>query len=683
VDNVQDIVIDTTRWVGDAFIPDLPDELQRVPGFRLKPGIEQIPTGWKPTPGEPNPFEDQTWRSDYFDWRQQLVEYRNWMWQRCETNEAEREAQKLLCFGDPAKGRKGCPKYFGAMYGWIQEPRQAGLRGSTWSPFVPYHYQLHQTDLFTSVIGLPFEEEIDIWEPKSRGLGVSWNRSKDDLWAWMSIPEARILLMSRNQSFVDSEGNVDALFEKILTMIRRMPEWMRPEGFHEKMPWRKTNYLHNEVNGAEIIGAPNTPDAGRAGRYLYGFVDEAAKIRNLAQLLGSLRGSMKKVFYTSTEDREVTSGKEWLEEWQATKRVFPAAVIEWNWHQNPTMDTAWERTVLQRAGSNQNGVKLEYFRDVFAGSGSYIYPLAKDIKEANHPYDSHKKVAIVIDPGQYDATAFTVSQPIITEGGQQGLHILFSWQGKLREVNWIAHMLTGIWPSQGDVCFGMEPTPEERLIGQFFYNVWINGFDAFWGMDPYGNASTAGHSFRNMLYEESRKLRMREYQRLQMQHMGQQYATNDFTTQLPRPDLDGIGCSTGLLQKFKTFHDRQTATYPLIPHMTIQEGVLSAAYARLCLMNNRLHVMSNEAVTEPKPVKDGFYHTTYTIEGTCIYLKHGFMDPAPKREAAYDSDQRRRRPGGRKSKRDARYDSPFVGVQVAARDTVGNRYPVAPDKVAW
>lgn len=675
-----DIVIDTARWFGDAFIPDLPADLQRVPGFRLKPEFTHIPDGFQPTPGEPNPYEDPAWRTEYFAWREELLRYRAWIWERCETDATEREVQKLLCFGDGkmnADGtlNAGCPKYFGAMFGWIQEPRAAGLRGSTWSPFVPYHYQLHQTDTFTRVINLPFEEEVDIWEPKSRGLGVSWNRSKDDLHTWLSRPEARILLISRNQVFVDSEGNVDSLFEKILTMIRRLPDWMRPAGFHEKMPWRKTNYLHNETNGAEIIGSPNTADAGRAGRYLYGFADEAAKMANLQRLLASLRGSMHKMFYASTEDREVTSGREWLEEWQAAKRHAPETVMEWNWHQNPTMDTRWERTKLERAGS-EGGVhkaKVEYFRDVFAGFDEYIYPEAKHIRDADHPYDPHKPLVVMTDPGKADDVAFTVGQTLVTEGGQQGFHFLFSYQANLQEVQWMAHIRTGIWPQIGDQCWGMEPTPEERQIGQFFYNCWLHNYEVQDYMDPYGDAALAGISYKRMIEEESAKLRQREIQRLTLEQMAQQYATNDFSGTWRPPTPHGIFASTGLLKKHKTHHEHRLAVRAYLPHITVQEGVMSAAWVRTCLSNARFRKQTTDAVTEPKPVHDQYSHINYCVGATMIYYRYGWTDPAPNLDPAPQG-----RPGGRKSRRQKHYDSRYAHGAPAAREYVGNRYPVAP-----
>lgn len=686
MDNLHspDITIDTARYFGDAFIPDLPPDMQRVPGFRLKPEYQAtgIPDGFRPTPGEDNPYEDPTWRTDYVDWRENaLLPYRQWMWDRCETNATERETQKRLCFGDgkigaDGKRNSGCAKYFGAMYGWIQEPRAAGLRGTTWQPFVPYHYQLHQTDRFREVIALPFEEEIDIWEPKSRGMGVSWNRSKDDLHTWMSVPEARILIMSRSQPFVDSEGSIDALMEKILVMIERMPEWMRPEGFTRQMPWKKINHLFNQTNGAEIVGSPNTPDAARAGRYLYGFVDEAAKIRNLLQLLGSLRGSMKKVFYTSTEDREVVSGREWLEEWQAAKRVYPATVTEWNWHQNPTMDPEWERTVLARATSidQRNQVKLEYFRDVFAGSDEYIYPDAKHIADADHPYDPLKPLIVTTDPGKEDDVAFLVGQTIVTEAGHQGFHVLFSYQAKLPEVKWMAHLRTGIWPIQGDQCWGMTPTLEEQKIGEFFYHCWLNGYEVQDYMDPYGDAALAGISYRTMLEQESARLRQREITRLTMQRMAQQYATNDFSGTWRAPSPLGIFAATGLLKKYKTHHERRNAGRNYLPHTTVQVGVMSAAWVRTCLTNHRMKKTAPDAVTEPKPVHDQYSHITSCYEFTMIYYLYGWTDPLPKPQD--DLPQGRLR--GRSARRSKAYGARSAHSAPAVREYVGSRYPVAP-----
>lgn len=150
-DSQLDIHIDTARFFGDAVIPLLPKELQVVPGFRLLPGA-RVPEGWAPTPGVQNPYEDTAWRIDYADWSREFLQHRHWVWNRGERNTTFGNEERVKCYGD-GKGNRGCPKYFGAMYGHIQEPRAAGSRtSSVWLPFIPYHFQLHQTDRFLWVI---------------------------------------------------------------------------------------------------------------------------------------------------------------------------------------------------------------------------------------------------------------------------------------------------------------------------------------------------------------------------------------------------------------------------------------------------------------------------------------------------------------------------------------------------
>ncbi len=679
-----DIQIDTARSVGDAFIPALPPRLQVVPGFRVLPGMS-IPHGWQPTPGEQNPYEDITWRSDYFSWQEQFLEFREWTWQQGSKDTRFANNERIRCFGD-GKKKQGCPKYFGAMYAHIQEPRAAGMRtSSVWLPFIPYHYQLHQTDNFLRIIGLDWEIEEDCWEPKSRGMGVSWNRSKDDLWVWLTIPYARALLMSRTQDFVDKPGNIDALFQKILEMHHLLPDYIKAPGFQDKPPFRVKNLIRNPHSKAEIIGTANTREAGRAGRYLYGFVDEAAKIEDLNGLLGSLRGSMKKTFYTSTEDREVVSGQEWLEEWQGTKRHQPMWVVEWNWHQNPTMDVEWERRVLKRATTDKqrHKVHLEYFRDVFAGFGKYIYPEASKLPDRDWPYDPAKPLTVCTDPGKEDDVAFTVGQTTVAEDGQRGFHVLFSYQRNLVEVEWMAHLRTGVWPGPEDRCWGIHPTPEEELIGAFFYQRWMNGDLVDDYMDPYGDAALAGYSYKNMLYDKSMQLRAREKQRLIGLEVARQAREStrdeDAENLIRKISVEGINARTGLLKKYKTHHQRRLATRVFLPYFTFQAGVPSAAWVRTCLSNSRFKEMGNDAVTEPKPVHDQYFHITSCIEFTMIYYYYGWTDPEPTFTAQANDgrkQKRNRRPtNGRQSKRQKR------SFEAPQQESIGNRYPVHPAEV--
>src|SRR5688500_15263000 len=95
-----EVDVDVNRWFPDAEIPFLkPYGLERVPGYRL----------------DANGDEDESWRIDWFDWRDGVSEVRERKHAKNETSQAHREREKILAYN--------CPHYFKAIYGWIAEPR--------------------------------------------------------------------------------------------------------------------------------------------------------------------------------------------------------------------------------------------------------------------------------------------------------------------------------------------------------------------------------------------------------------------------------------------------------------------------------------------------------------------------------------------------------------------------------
>lgn len=140
-------------------------------------------------------------------------------------------------------------------------------------PFCTYDYQ----DVVILQIKAHIERGQDLALEKSRDMGVSWMVILVYLWFWLDPKGgADFLLGSRIEDYVDKKGDMRTLFEKARYTYYRLPSWLRPKGFRQKV---HDNYmrLQNPESGASITGESNNANWSTGGRYLSTFCDEFAK----------------------------------------------------------------------------------------------------------------------------------------------------------------------------------------------------------------------------------------------------------------------------------------------------------------------------------------------------------------------------------------------------------------------
>jgi hypothetical protein len=221
--------IDTSIVWPSATIPALtPHGLGTVPGFRLKKG-KTIPTGWRPTPGEPNPYEDPRWRTEHKAWTRKLLEVRPGIHARGRKDAGFARVERALCAQDP--------NYFGAVYGWLFDPKP--MAGETMhKPFAKFAYQCHNTTAQQRIIALP--ERAWLWRPKSRQLGISWDDEHFDLWFYL-WGEGQAKLFSRSEKWVYNGSSTEAMMGKMLYVMKKIEEsspYLLPEGYSVERLWR-------------------------------------------------------------------------------------------------------------------------------------------------------------------------------------------------------------------------------------------------------------------------------------------------------------------------------------------------------------------------------------------------------------------------------------------------------------
>jgi hypothetical protein len=177
------------------------------------------------------------------------------------------------------------PAYFLAMWGYIFEPRhepENGIIGGD-KPWLPFEIQVEMLNWIDRSIqsGGPDRDGV---VSKCRDMGATWTFCKYLAHGWLFKYPFNALLLSRNKSLVDSKSD-DAMFSKIEFILRRLPQWMMPEGFSiSDKRWNSDLILLNPVTRAQIKGESTNSNAGRSGRYTLIVIDEAAFVPDLSHV---------------------------------------------------------------------------------------------------------------------------------------------------------------------------------------------------------------------------------------------------------------------------------------------------------------------------------------------------------------------------------------------------------------
>lgn len=179
---------------------------------------------------------------------------------RCVHDTEFREAIWEACRQDPA--------FFGVTFCWIFEPRPPRQLPLTW-----WMDQVDVLAWFKECL----ETDRDAAVEKTRGIGMSWTLAVFTLWVWLFHPEAKIGLMSKDETVIDGPDS-NFLLGKIVYMIEHLPAWARFD--HRGRPILKrnttTHILENLFNKATIQGFPPVESKIRGLRFTFFAYDEFA-----------------------------------------------------------------------------------------------------------------------------------------------------------------------------------------------------------------------------------------------------------------------------------------------------------------------------------------------------------------------------------------------------------------------
>lgn len=152
---------------------------------------------------------------------------------------------------------------------WVYEPRNAP-NNPVRVPVVPFPRQREFCEWLVDHFQRKKSDPVE----KSRDSGATWIASCFAVWLWLFHEDTSCGFGSRKEDLVDRAGDMQSIFEKIRSLIRNLPPYLKPEGLKEKVHFNHMRIVHPMHSGA-IVGEAGD-NIGRGGRTSIYFIDESA-----------------------------------------------------------------------------------------------------------------------------------------------------------------------------------------------------------------------------------------------------------------------------------------------------------------------------------------------------------------------------------------------------------------------
>ncbi len=206
----------------------------------------------------------------------------------------------------------------------------------------------------TPFILFPKQEEFVAWvterlEKKESGLvektrevGMSWMAIAWSTWAWKYKKNAKIGFGSRKASLVDTQGDLDSIFEKFRLVLRNIPTELLPFNFLVNKHTPEMRILNPE-NQNSITGEGGD-NIGRGGRNTLYFKDESAFYERADKIEAALSENTDVQIDISTPNGVGNPFH---------KKRFggQVSVFTFRWTDDPRKDQAWYDERVRKLGS--------------------------------------------------------------------------------------------------------------------------------------------------------------------------------------------------------------------------------------------------------------------------------------------------------------------------------------------
>lgn len=608
----------------------------------LPPALRVVPS-WLDHPEDPRSDE---WRQNWVDWAENLKDFRAWATQKAATDKHYRHGQLDACANDVA--------YFLAVYGWIFEPRDTDLGPPNWYPWALFPHQVIALRQCQQAWASKKPRSDVVWE-KSRDMGATWLAMGDCLHQWLFAPSFTAGVASYKEDAVD-DGTPDSMFFKLRGMLGVLeygespgvPTWMRPEGYIPMIHGRRLK-LNHPSKMCVIKGEATTMRTGTGFRNTRRINDEGAKHEMFAETLASLRATTNHMqslssAYTQygTDFQEYAASARAAED--ALDRGEPDTVLGPRYFRmehwmHPFHDAAW--LAAEEAGySSREAFAREVLIDYRAGNDKWIYAQeAEQVPRVNEGDDPDHGLLISMDPGKEDIFAIVFSN-VWGDPFRPRVRWVDSYETNRKPVEYFGHLLTGIPPQEGDVCFGHYGfgDKEERIMAWMLKD-WLNGRHVTIVMDPAGAQMTLASMSGPI------KVREKNFPALLDEFVF------DLRDRYHREHPDSPMPSSLNIQWKHLFSSNRydPRRVNLRAVLADSEVTNNAGGDRLveCWMNARYQERTREATSDPKHVHDDYYHVTAASEYLASHLKvrgnPALMDSSGRKQQRPRSAQRERK----------------------------------------
>ena len=252
--------------------------------------------------------------------------------------------------------------------------------GKKLSPYVPFHRWPKQVEFVDWLDARVKAQEEGLCE-KSRDTGATFLCCGYVLHEWLYTPGFKATFGSRKEEYVDKKGDSKSIFEKLRSMLYRMPQQLLPKGFKAN---RHDNYMlmTNPENGATISGEGGR-ELGRGDRVTVYIVDEAEYLEDAWGADKALSGTTDCVIWVSSVE-SMTS----LFAHKRFRVLRPRQITQLHWRDDPRKDAAWAQ-----AKKESKGIAVfasEFDIDYSASQEGVIIPGI----HVNAAIDAHLKLGI-------------------------------------------------------------------------------------------------------------------------------------------------------------------------------------------------------------------------------------------------------------------------------------------------
>ena len=269
-------------------------------------------------------------------------------------------------------------------------------KGSKWMPFVFFAKQLDFIDFLHE---LRQDGESGLCE-KARDMGITWEACAYSIWSWLFIPDDAIGWGSRKQELVDKIGDVSSIFEKLRSLVRRLPDIFQPKGLKSRDHLTFMKMLNPE-NGSTITGETGD-NIGRGGRTSMYFKDESAHYERPEKIEASLGDNTHVQVDISSVNglgnvfhRRRTAGIDW----QPGVRIEPGytRVFVMDWRDHPEKTQEWYD--LRKAKYEREGMLHLFAQEVDRNYSAAISNTIIPYEWITSAIDAHLKIPYVVKLG--------------------------------------------------------------------------------------------------------------------------------------------------------------------------------------------------------------------------------------------------------------------------------------------